>query len=193
MNKLLKTLAIVALPFVILPFIMSACKKDPCEGVFCINGGACVNGACACPTGFTGPACETQLTPKSITIKAITITKFPQLDPTGSRWDGTSDADLYISLETPQGTVIWRQDGNYSNVTQSMLPLRHLPLIFPVITNPENQIVIKLYDNDSPLSPDYVGGIITPLFTLKNSFAPKIIVGGVNNITNFELDVEYKF
>lgn len=36
----------------------SCTKKDPCGGINCINGGACNNGRCVCPTGFEGTYCE---------------------------------------------------------------------------------------------------------------------------------------
>lgn len=36
----------------------TACKKDPCENVVCMNLGACDGGKCVCPTGFEGARCE---------------------------------------------------------------------------------------------------------------------------------------
>lgn len=36
----------------------TACKKDPCANVVCLNLGACDNGTCICPTGFEGDKCE---------------------------------------------------------------------------------------------------------------------------------------
>ncbi len=36
----------------------TACKKDPCENVVCMNLGACDGGKCVCPTGFEGDRCE---------------------------------------------------------------------------------------------------------------------------------------
>ncbi len=38
--------------------IYSSCKKDPCKGVLCQNGGACSGGSCSCPAGYTGAHCE---------------------------------------------------------------------------------------------------------------------------------------
>ena len=37
----------------------TACKKDACENVICLNLGACDGGKCVCLTGFEGARCET--------------------------------------------------------------------------------------------------------------------------------------
>ena len=39
-------------------YIPSSCNKEPCEEVTCQNGGACNDGSCACPVGFTGSECQ---------------------------------------------------------------------------------------------------------------------------------------
>ena len=62
--------------------LYSSCSKDACNGVSCKNGGACVNGICSCPTGYTGTACEQSIivyvnnayTPVSITVNNVTGT-----------------------------------------------------------------------------------------------------------------------
>lgn len=35
----------------------SSCR-NPCKNVVCLNGGACNNGNCICPTGYTGNRCQ---------------------------------------------------------------------------------------------------------------------------------------
>lgn len=44
---------------------MSGCKKeeDPCEGISCLNSGACNDGTCTCPTGWSGEFCQTSTDP----------------------------------------------------------------------------------------------------------------------------------
>jgi len=37
----------------------TACIKDNCTSSLCANGGICVNGACACVTGYEGAHCDT--------------------------------------------------------------------------------------------------------------------------------------
>ncbi len=36
----------------------TACKKDRCQNVICLNLGQCDNGACLCPVGFEGDRCQ---------------------------------------------------------------------------------------------------------------------------------------
>lgn len=36
---------------------MSACIKNPCEGIFCSAQGECINGTCFCEEGYTGENC----------------------------------------------------------------------------------------------------------------------------------------
>lgn len=40
-------------------FTTESCKKDPCKDTVCLNGGACDDGTCICPTGYSGPQCQT--------------------------------------------------------------------------------------------------------------------------------------
>jgi len=40
--------------------IYNSCKKDPCNGVSCSNGGVCVGGKCNCPSGYSGTSCQIQ-------------------------------------------------------------------------------------------------------------------------------------
>jgi hypothetical protein len=49
--------------FAILCITLSSCGKEDdtntsCDDVQCINGGACNNGVCQCPTGYTGASCQ---------------------------------------------------------------------------------------------------------------------------------------
>jgi len=38
--------------------IFISCTPEKCNGVNCLNGGACNNNICICPTGYTGIYCE---------------------------------------------------------------------------------------------------------------------------------------
>jgi len=46
---------------------MSGCKKDdPCDDVTCLNGGTCNDGTCACPAGYQGSTCGTEVRAKFV-------------------------------------------------------------------------------------------------------------------------------
>ena len=38
--------------------VYTACEKNPCNNVTCMNGGSCSNGACRCPTGWENTQCQ---------------------------------------------------------------------------------------------------------------------------------------
>jgi hypothetical protein len=49
----------VYLTILFLSLLLFACEKDePCDDINCLNGASCVDGACICQEGFSGPNCE---------------------------------------------------------------------------------------------------------------------------------------
>ncbi|MEI8279653.1 MAG: calcium-binding EGF-like domain-containing protein [Bacteroidota bacterium] len=44
----------------------TACKKEPCANIHCLNGGSCSNGNCLCYVGYWGTLCEKRK--QSITV-----------------------------------------------------------------------------------------------------------------------------
>jgi hypothetical protein len=44
--------------FIVFSGTYLSCIKDTCSNTICNNGGVCVNGNCACPTGFEGEQCS---------------------------------------------------------------------------------------------------------------------------------------
>lgn len=47
--------------FVLSIFVLTAytaCVKDKCAGIYCANGGVCVDAVCACARGYEGSSCE---------------------------------------------------------------------------------------------------------------------------------------
>ncbi len=44
--------------FIVFSVTYLSCIKDTCTGIVCNNDGVCVNGNCACPTGFEGVHCD---------------------------------------------------------------------------------------------------------------------------------------
>lgn len=58
--------------------VYSSCQKDRCKNLVCQHGGSCVNGFCACATGYTGDFCEipnvTGIVFKNNTFTPVNIT-----------------------------------------------------------------------------------------------------------------------
>lgn len=67
MNNVLLKYVFAFVLMSILTLLSQSCK-DECKEVICQNGGACVDGACACPQGFTGDYCEIPIGNTSDTI-----------------------------------------------------------------------------------------------------------------------------
>ena len=57
--RVISVSAILTILSFALVFYTTSCKKDPCAGVTCLNGGACGGGTCDCPSGYSGASCET--------------------------------------------------------------------------------------------------------------------------------------
>jgi hypothetical protein len=81
--------AIVPFVLVILAFFtlgFQGCLKDNCSHLTCYNGGICADGQCVCPSGYSGPNCETRdeqnssisfknNTPTTVSVKVDGLTK----------------------------------------------------------------------------------------------------------------------
>jgi len=44
----------------------TACNKDACASVTCMNGGTCSGGTCTCPVGYEGTTCDTKSNAKFV-------------------------------------------------------------------------------------------------------------------------------
>lgn len=53
-------LSAMLLTSIISTAVFTSCEKNACDGVTCLNGGACGHGLCNCPTGYEGARCETK-------------------------------------------------------------------------------------------------------------------------------------
>ena len=79
MKITLKLLSLLSF-FALISVLPTACEKEPCESVFCQNGGICDDGICDCPVGFSGSICE---------IEDRCITQNVQCQNGGTCVDGT--------------------------------------------------------------------------------------------------------
>jgi hypothetical protein len=110
--------------------VYSSCHKDPCNGVACLNGGACSQGSCLCPSGYTGSHCQyttvtyynNTYTPIYITINGSNATI-----PVGGSvtYNGTpgdyADGSAYTSGQTGSGSQIgvqisWNLTGDFPQI-----------------------------------------------------------------------------
>ncbi len=130
--------------------------NDLCAGVTCYNGGTCVNGNCDCPPGYSGSDCATVLTPTAMKINKITVTSYPTTSG-GSLWDPSSNADVYISINS--GTTANNTDfitGYYSDVTGGSLTYQ---TDFPATINtPGNNWTFSIWDYDTVDADDFMTG-----------------------------------
>lgn len=149
MKKILLVLSIVA-------FVFSGCKKDPCEGVVCSNGGTCSSGTCSCTTGYTGSSCQSEVKPTSVRLKTITVTQFPMSKPTGGAWDANSCCpDIYVTVEKAVGGNVYTHPTYFNDGSSGTTYL--FTMAVPVNLNPDTEYYIYLYDEDGATD-EFLGG-----------------------------------
>lgn len=187
-NAVLKI--VLLLPLILL---INSCTKedpkpvDPCANITCLNGGYCVNGACSCPEGYSGPDCGTQVTPVKIKISRIDVTRFPATDD-GAGWDLTSGPDIYPVL-AKGSSILYKPSTFYQNANPSSIYTFDLsPQVD--LTEAKDDYVISLYDYDDFDADDFMGGISFVAYASKNGF-PKVISLDAGGDVAFKLYVSY--
>lgn len=171
--------------------LVNSCKNDdptpdPCKNITCLNGGNCVNGLCACPQGYSGPDCGTQVAPTKMKILKIEVTRFPATDG-GAGWDLTSGPDIYPKISKGT-TVIWEASTYFQNANLSSYEFTPSPSID--LTSPSDQYTISLYDYDDVDSDDFMGGIyFTPY--LSTAKFPSVLTIDASGSVAFKIHVAY--
>lgn len=118
--KKAKSLIVIS---ILLSIILWACKKEtnPCDRKICLNGGTCQNGTCACPAGYTGNDCSSEIrtqyygsyntvtscsTAYTITIssssKGVTYVEIGNIDKLGSTVFAQFETNNQTTLVIPQ-------------------------------------------------------------------------------------------
>ena len=135
-----------------------SCRKDPCTGIVCKNGGNCINGICNCPASYTGSDCGTEKTPSSVTISKIVLTNYPMTDGSGAGWDITAGPDIFLSFNSGSSANTSNfNSGVVYDVTGGTLTYTNN---FPMtISTPTSTWSVGLWDYDSPDPDDYMGGV----------------------------------
>lgn len=129
---------------------------NPCVNVTCLNGGYCANGQCVCPQGYTGSNCSQQVTPTQMSITKIEVTRFPATD-NGAGWDLTSGPDIYPTFSFGSATL-WDSPTYFENSNPNLI-YEFVPNPAIVISSPNSQYTIRLYDYDTADPDDFMGGI----------------------------------
>ncbi len=86
----------------------TSCNKDECKDVVCNNGGTCVAGICACPTGWEGTSCNTRTRDKFLAPSGGTSTWAGSDACTSGNYTitltiGASSQDLNVLVSNPGG------------------------------------------------------------------------------------------
>ena len=182
---------IVALSTLVL-LLFSACKKEeessPCDGVICLNGGYCANGACVCASGYTGADCSQQVTPTAIRVNSIKVTSFPATDG-GAGWDLTSGPEI-LPVMRLGSTTIWTSPVYYPNADPS-LDYTFTPNPTFNLTSLAEQYSLILYDWDDPDADDFMGGVNFTPSGMISGFPTTLVLAPSGGSVTFTLNVSY--
>ncbi|MBL4716786.1 MAG: hypothetical protein JKX95_09140 [Bacteroidia bacterium] len=159
---------------------------DPCATITCVNG-TCVNGVCDCDEGYKGADCSDQITPTKIKITGVKVTAFPSTKSSGSNWDSFDGPDIYFEIYN--GTTELYSSGYLEDADATQ------DYTFTVssidITDVTAEHTIYLYDYDSGLGDDYMGGYyFTPYSGSTNGFPTSVSIGSSSDVL-FELTYSY--
>jgi len=82
----MKKVSIIGLSFlsvltVATVLFFQSCNTDECKDVVCLNGGACVAGACVCDAGYDGTDCDHQIREDYLRVGATATENCVGFDP----------------------------------------------------------------------------------------------------------------
>lgn len=153
---------LVAIGLTLTPLTMFlSCEKeptDPCANITCYNG-YCVNGACDCFPGYSGPSCANEDRPLKITLDKIDLISFPQTNPQGGGWDSDGTGpDVYITV-TSGNTKVWESPSYFSNAintnTYSFTPSQ------PIALSTTETLTLLVFDYETVFADTQMGGLAT--------------------------------
>ncbi len=180
----MRTLTTIALLFSLL---FLTCQKDgPCENITCLNGGTCANGLCNCEEGYTGSDCSQEKTPSSITITAVTVTKWPATAPGGGGWDLFDGPDLTFSIRK-DGVDVYVSGIFYEDAVQGQYRFQ----TNIVLNAPDKPYQFLLYDYDDFDANDLMAQLSFVPFLSGQNFPP---MGKADSgALAFEVEMQYDF
>jgi len=143
-----------------------------------------------CPEGYTGDNCDVQITPDSVFMTQINVTRFPATNIQGQSWDATSDADIFVQI-WQNNEHIWSSTMVHQNALADTNYI-FIPTDTIALTDPLAQYAIQLYDQDNASDDDYMGGINFISYYSDNGF-PELLILDDGGEVAFELSLEYSW
>ena len=198
-----------SLLFFIVTSLLTACS-DPCDDTVCLNGGACSDGTCICPDGFTGENCQTTDSNNGgnifgpdvqIRITGITVSGFPTTN-NGSNRDNYTNGCTECNLPDPIWKIVQTSGGGmfngvgYASNTIGVAVFNSdngLPI---VIDLPDQILAFELWDADMSFddqSPDFMIGTQFNLYqsALNSGFPNTLLIGTNGSSFQISLSLEY--
>ena len=166
------------------------CQKednDPCSNIICMNDGFCANGTCNCKEGYTGSDCSQEKTPSSITITAVTVTKWPATESNGGGWDLLDGPDLTFTIRKG-GTNVYVSGIFYEDAVQGQEYKFQTNI---VLNAPDESYQMLLYDYDDFDADDLMSSLSFIPFIKGENFPATGTAEGTN--LAFELEMSYEF
>lgn len=177
--------------YLLLLFTAFTCSKDDnCDIIVCLNAGECNGSTCDCATGYTSGNCSEQITPTSIRITNIKVTRFPSRNLQGQTWDSNNGADIYVALGY-KDDLIYEHSAFISNASPNQ-NYDFVPEVDLIITNPTDRYSLALFDDDGMDDNQFMGGVEFNPYTSSNKF-PKTFAIDAGGTIGFEISVEYSF
>lgn len=109
-----------------------------------------------CPPGYTGPNCDSPITPTKIKITKIRIKQFPNSDGT-TNWDFTNGPDIYIKLYKSSSLIF--TSATYASNAIGDGSMNYEETFSPSFESNNSSSLFRMdlfdYDgNDTPSNPD---------------------------------------
>lgn len=176
-------------------------SQSECAVISCQNGGQFSNCACACPAGFTGTNCGTQLTPSKIKISKIKVTMFPNTS-SGDNWDLDGFADIYIEMDREvagaQTTDVYLATSYYPDVlsdgSNSFEFIPETPIEISQVSTGHTLTLLD-YDGDDtvPSLDDTMGIIAFYPYVAANAFPSVLYLNNDTIPLRYELTMTYEW
>lgn len=169
---------------------LAGCNR--CKNVEC-NNGNCEKGDCLCDDGWSGDACDSEITPDKMWVDAIRVTSIPTGPASGGTWDDNSHPDL--ALDLLQGASLSPAYISPNIITDaSPTEIHTFSTGLPVeLSQINTSWIIGIWDFDEPDEFQHMAGWTFRLWQQGEGFPSTITVGESGNSFQVELDVRYQW